>query len=443
MPRKARDERLDTRTARLKLKPRAEPYWRTIQEGRALGYRRLAGGKAGKWIARHYDPTEGRRYEALGTADDMLDADGAGTLNFAQAQDKARDWFQDIERADGRVLEPITVAQAITAYLADYTARGGKALRETQASINAHILPELKDRKVDGLTYAILKAWHHKLAEAPARLRSKAEAEKKNTREVTATDADGRRARRATANRVLTILKAALSLAFREGQAISDDAWRRVKPFPRVDAARIRYLTDQEAVRLVNACTPDLRNLVTAALLTGCRYAELASLQARDLDAGAAVLHIRHSKAGKPRSVPLTDEALRFFTQQVAGKPRIALVLTRAGGEAWGRSHQFRSLRDACTAAKITPAVSFHILRHTFASRMAMRRVPMAVIAAALGNTEAICAKHYAHLAPAYVADTIRANAGGLGIVPEEKASTPSAKAPYETDKGTADENRL
>ena len=76
MPRKARDERLDNRTARLKLPPRREPYWRNIQEGRALGYRRLAGGKAGTWIARHYDPAEGRSYEALGAADDMLDADG-------------------------------------------------------------------------------------------------------------------------------------------------------------------------------------------------------------------------------------------------------------------------------------------------------------------------------------------------------------------------------
>jgi len=77
---KARDERLDTSTARLRLTPRAEPYWRTIQEGHAIGYRRLASGKAGTWVARHYDPAEGRRYEALGAADDMLAADGTRTL---------------------------------------------------------------------------------------------------------------------------------------------------------------------------------------------------------------------------------------------------------------------------------------------------------------------------------------------------------------------------
>jgi site-specific recombinase XerD len=93
-------------------------------------------------------------------------------------------------------------------------------------------------------------------------------------------------------------------------------------------------------------------------------------------------------------------------------------VLTRDDGRAWGKSHQHRPLWDACAIAKIAPAVSFHVLRHTFASRLAMRNVPMAVVAAALGNTEAVCAKHYAHLAPGYVASAIREHAGGLGIVP-------------------------
>src|SRR5215467_9487357 len=98
MPRKSRDERLDTRTARLRLGPRLEPYWRNIQEGRAVGYRRLPGGKAGSWIAKHYTPGDGRRYHALGNADDYMDADGADTLSFAQAQDRARAWFAELAR---------------------------------------------------------------------------------------------------------------------------------------------------------------------------------------------------------------------------------------------------------------------------------------------------------------------------------------------------------
>ena len=418
MPRKSRDERLDTRTARLKLAPRREPYWRNIQEGRAIGYRRAASGKAGSWIARWYEPAEGRRYQALGAADDMLDADGVDTLSFSQAQDRARAWFAEAQRAAGRVVEPMTVRDAMTAYEADYRARGGKAVADLRTTIGAHVLPALADKLVQDLTFPVIRAWHYKLASAPARLRTKAKAKKRRMREVAEDDADGNRARRASANRVLTVLKAALSLAYREGRTSSDDAWRRVKPFQNVDAARVRYLVDDDARRLVNASPADLRSLVTAALVTGCRYGELAKLRAADFDPIGRVLHIREAKGGRPRIVPLSDDAARFFTTETAGKARIALILTREDGNAWGQSHQFRPLREACKTAKIAPAVSFHVLRHTFASRLAMRRVPMSVVAAALGNTESICAKHYAHLAPSYIADTIRELGGGLGIVP-------------------------
>jgi integrase len=407
---------LDTRAARLRLAPRREPYWRNIQEGRAIGYRRLAGGKAGTWIARHYQAGEGRQYKALGAADDTLDADGSRTLTFAQAQEKSREWFAETGRRAGRAVEALTVRQVMDDYIDDYTARGGKALADLRITISAHILPALGDKLVSDLAFAALRRWHHKLADAPARLRTKVTAQKPNVRH--ADTADAKRGRRATANRVLTVLKAALSLAYREGRVHADDAWRRVKPFHNVGAPRVRYLTDPEALRLVNACPADFRKLVTAALLTGCRYGELVALRAADFDAGATVLHIRETKAGMPRSVPLTDEAVRFFAATTAGKARTGLVLTRDDGGVWGKSHQHRPLWDACDIAKIAPAVSFHILRHTFAARLAMRNVPMAVVAAALGNTEAICAKHYAHLAPSYIANAIREHAGGMGLVP-------------------------
>ena len=64
--------------------------------------------------------------------------------------------------------------------------------------------------------------------------------------------------------------------------------------------------------------------------------------------------------------------------------------------------------------------VSFHILRHTYASRLAMKGVPMAVIAAQLGHSYTrMTEKHYAHLAPSYVADTVRAAFTSMGIVKE------------------------
>ena len=66
--------------------------------------------------------------------------------------------------------------------------------------------------------------------------------------------ADARRARKATANRILTMLKAALNRAFHTDRVPTDMAWRKVKPFKRVDEAVVRYLTAAEARRLVKAC---------------------------------------------------------------------------------------------------------------------------------------------------------------------------------------------
>ena len=413
MGRAARDERLDARAARLRLKPRREPYWRNIQMGRAIGYRRLAGGKAGTWIARFFerDANPRRQYQALGSADDLLDADGISTLSFVQAQERARAWFAELMRAsDHAPPPPLTVAAAITNYLADYRARGGKALREMQTTFAAHVLPKFGKRRVAEIEAASIRAWHQALAEAPARTRGK-------PRAIAEDDADGKRARRSTANNVLTLLKAALNLAYREGRVATDDAWRRVRPFQNASAARVRYLRDDEATRLMNACPGDLRALVTAALLTGCRYQELARLRPADLDLKARVLTVAIAKAGIPRHVVLTDEAARFFERQAAGKAADAILLPRGNGEPWAKSEQFRPLRAACEAAAIRPAIGFHILRHSHASRLARAGVPMAVIAAQLGHSSVkITEQHYAHLSPGYVAETIRAAFGTMGL---------------------------
>jgi hypothetical protein len=242
MPRKARDERLDTRTARLRLPPRAEPYWRSIQEGKAIGYRRLGGGKGGKWIARYYSPADGKKtYRALGSADDLLDADRGATLTFAQAQDNARLWFTELEQAGGRAVVPVvplTVRMALENYETDYQARGGKGLKDAQIAIKAHILPRLGDRLVSDLTTKHYKDWLHQVALSPARLRTTATAKQQNVKTAPLDD-KGRRSRRATANRVWTTFKAALNLAFREGRVASDDPWRRVQPFKDADSQRL------------------------------------------------------------------------------------------------------------------------------------------------------------------------------------------------------------
>ncbi len=416
MARTVRDANLESRAARLRLKASHRPHWKTLDQGAHLGYRRMKRG--GVWYARFYSGNGEYAYTTLGNADDASDCNGVAVLNYAQAQEKARAWFTEQARiAEG--LEavpsgPYTVAQALSEYLAWYRVHR-KAAKLIEGKADTYILSVLGSCEVRKLTPVRIRKWHEDISQTAARKRI-GKGKRHQVAAVAADDTDAVRKRRATANRVLTVLKAALNHAWREGKVASDDAWRRVKPFHNVDAPVVRYLNVDEAARLLNAAEPAHRPMFRAGMLTGCRYDELASLKAADLNLDGGTVIIRTSKNGKPRHVVLTEEAQQFFQIQTAGKSASALILPRPDGEKWGRNQLHRPLEQACVRARISPAVSFHVLRHTHGSLLAMQGVPLQVIAQQLGHADTrMTERHYAHLAPNYVADTIRAHFPKIG----------------------------
>jgi integrase len=245
-----------------------------------------------------------------------------------------------------------------------------------------------------------------------------------NLRELDKADHEAIRRRRASANRTLTVLKAALNRAWREGKIPSDEAWRRVEPFEEVTAVRARYLTVAEAKRFLNACSADFRRLAQAALATGARYGELTAFKASDFNPDSGTIHVRTSKSGRGRHIVLNDEGTALLKSLSAGKPGDALLLVKGDGSAWNKSHQARPMAEACKRARITPSASFHILRHTWASLAVMAGAPLMVVARNLGHADTrMVEKHYGHLAPSYIADAIRAAAPKFGIKPDRKVA--------------------
>jgi integrase len=377
MARRVRDNTLESRTARAKLKPSGKPYYRAIGQGIHLGYRK--GQTEGKWVVRRYVGNQEYKVKTIGLADDILEADGAHVLTMFQAQDKAR-------ASDASYSGPYRVKDAVEDYLTYLDGRGWG----TKERLGKHVLPKLGDMKVDDLSPEILRSWHRGIA------------------------TDDRRQSKASANRLLTMLKACLNRAYKDGKVASDKAWRGVHHFRGVEASRTRYLSLEEVTRFLNACLPDFRLLARGALETGARYGELRRLMVGDYNTDAGTVHVRKSKTGKERHIMMSPDGRTFFASLVTGKPKDAPMF----GKAWRMYEHTAYMKKAVAGAGIDPPITFHGLRHTWASLSVMGGMPLMVVARNLGhvNTKMV-EKHYGHLAPSYVAQQIEQFAPRFGAV--------------------------
>ena len=166
MARTVRNAKIDSRSARVKLTGRREPYWTVITKVCALGYRK--GQNGGTWIARYRDDGGKQQYQALGAADDAVDAeDDDLCLTYGKAQKKAEVWFKLAARGfddEPRSTGPYTVKDALEDYLSAYQRRGGKGADRTKWAIDALIAPTLGDVQLEKLSRKRIEQWHEQLA---------------------------------------------------------------------------------------------------------------------------------------------------------------------------------------------------------------------------------------------------------------------------------------
>jgi integrase len=385
----SRDARLETREARLRLKRRHQPYWQQIHQGLYIGYRN------GKWLVRRL---VGRtyRWKTIGIADDYKDSNGVDVLSFAEASRKAHEVSDELARIIPS--GAYTVAHAIEDYLEWYKHNGRsegerekQSYQKTKSVAEKHIIPALGDRPVVELETQELRDWRDELA-------------RNGEDEAT-------RSRKATVNRITNVLKAALNFVFTEKDDVhlpSDQAWRRLKPYKNVSSAKVRWLTERECGRLLAACPHDFRTLVHTALVTGARYGELRAMHVENYEAADETLWVRTGKTGR-RDLYLTEEGIELLDELTAGRSADEFLFLRGDGKPWEPTQQVRRMRAACETANINPPIGFHILRHCFGSHLAMRGVPLQVIAQALGHSDTrMVEKHYGHLSPSYIKNTIR-----------------------------------
>jgi integrase len=390
MARQQRDIRLQTREARRKLAVRHEPYWHELRRGLHIGYRK--GGSGGVWWLREF---RNGRYakRRLGIADDELDANATAVFSWSDALAVAL----GEERPTAHAAAPYTVSDALDDYFAHRAAKSPTVSLEIDRSkAQAVITPKVGESKVAALTTRELLRWRDGLVSASE-------------------DREAMRRAQATANRNWTVLRAALNHAYATGKVPADEAWRRIKPFRNVDRPRTRFLSVAESKRILNAMPADFRHLARGALYTGLRLGELLALRVAHVT--DEQVQVRHSKAGRPRTVPLSAEGSEFFDEITAGRAGDDLVFPRHDGQPWRRMDASRYMARASVAAKIRPPATFHDLRRSYASLLINRGTDAEVIRELLGHADLrMTIRAYAHLLNRTVAKVVKKKLPSFGF---------------------------
>ena len=161
--------RLESQSARTRLKRGRQPHWQALQEGRVhLGYQCWKGEPVGRWLLRRYIGNNKYRVQTLGRADDAARADGLDLLSFAQAEAKARAVVASPEGGVGNgKIARLTVRQAMERYIELQARSKGQSVRDVISRSGVHILPALADLVVSELTAEQLRRWLAGMAPAP------------------------------------------------------------------------------------------------------------------------------------------------------------------------------------------------------------------------------------------------------------------------------------
>lgn len=174
---------------------------------------------------------------------------------------------------------------------------------------------------------------------------------------------------------------------------------------PQTAKSRDRRLTATEYERLLDAAragrSPSLPHAIELAVETAMRLGELCALTWADIDLDRRVAHVRTSKNGEARDVPLSSRAIRVLDALRPGDPSAKVLGNTASGvsQAFVRARARADIRD----------LRFHDLRHEAASRLAERlNGDVIALSAVTGHKTLGMLKRYTHLRAEDVAERLR-----------------------------------
>jgi integrase len=367
MARQTRSGKLETRTGRLKLKPRPKPHFVAVAPNIALGYRRCTG--PGRWIVRSGDGHGHVWTKKFALADDHEAANGGSVMDYWQALAHARAM---VRGGEGTGDKPPTVAEALDHYEASLRATATdertRNMRVGNVTRVRHNLPaSLMSKTVSLLGPRELRQWRDGLVAgglAPS-----------------------------TADRTARMLTRALNLLAGDDQRVTNaSAWRTgLKRLPNAEVARSNVILPVEGVAAIVAAAREVEaeggypgyGLLTEVLAyTGTRESQAMRLRVEDLqdkDPLAPRLMMPSSRKGRGRKVerkplPIPADLGRKLRAAAGDRPDDAPLLTKVV-----RTHV--RFKEALARTTLDQTLTPYCLRHSAIVRMLMKGVPTRVVA--------------------------------------------------------------
>jgi len=171
---------------------------------------------------------------------------------------------------------------------------------------------------------------------------------------------------------------------------------------------RVRYLLEDEEKLVLNTAEhfglKEMQDCIPVFLDTGVRRSELLNITGLDVfeseQASSNMLHVWVNKADLPRSVPVTKRAMEILKRRAKHKPKDAKLFDmtpKTLERQWNRIRWHLELKD------VTP----HIFRHTTASRLVQRGVPLVTVKQFMGHKSIQTTLRYSHLCPKNLSDAV------------------------------------
>ncbi len=204
----------------------------------------------------------------------------------------------------------------------------------------------------------------------------------------------------ATVNRELSCIKHMFNMAV-QWNLLGENRLRLVKKF-REPAGRVRYLDDEQLVKLVDSCANHLKPIVIMAVNTGMRKGEILTLKWADVDLEKGIIMIKNTKNNETRILPLNKTLGTMLTAMNRNGHQHVFVN--------GKGHPFDDVKSGFASALKRAAIAdfrFHDLRHTFASKLVMAGVDIRTVQELMGHKDIKMTMRYSHLSDRHLREAV------------------------------------